>query len=144
MSRALAMKDGKLTWEKPKSKYNAKPQRLCLRCTTLIPDDSADSQCYCAQPDIKRFASKRELNRYLQLRMQEKAGVVRAIELQPAFTLTVNGQVVCKYVADFAYTNVMTGKRVIEDVKSKATRTPVYILKAKLLKAIKGIEVVEV
>lgn len=90
------------------------------------------------------FSSKAEARRYGELLLLQKAGEIAALELQPKFVLTVNGVKVCKYFGDFAYVAV-NGARVVEDVKSAATRTnPVYRLKKKLLKACEGIDIREV
>ena len=66
-------------------------------------------------------------------------------EIQPKF-YTLDGKLVREvtYVADFQYTDVKTGLRHVIDVKGgKATQTPVYKLKKKLL-AYKGIYIEEV
>lgn len=48
------------------------------------------------------------------------------------------------YVADFVYTDCKTGKEVVVDVKSEATRKDkVYILKKKMMRAFKGIQITE-
>jgi hypothetical protein len=47
------------------------------------------------------------------------------------------------YIADFVYTTC-TGKKVVEDVKSPATRTDVYKIKKKLMRQKYGIEIKEV
>lgn len=91
------------------------------------------------------FASKREAARYQELKLLEKAGEIRGpIELQPRFPIEVAGYKICEYRGDFAYTD-KNGRRVVEDVKSPATRNiPVYRLKKKLVKAVHGVDVVEV
>ena len=43
----------------------------------------------------------------------------------------VNGKKIGYYVADFQY--LVNGKTVVEDVKSPATKTPLYKLKIKIL-----------
>jgi hypothetical protein len=48
------------------------------------------------------------------------------------------------YKADFRYEVIATGEVVVEDVKSTATKTAVYCLKKKLVKALYDIEIVEV
>lgn len=45
-------------------------------------------------------------------------------------------------MADFSYHE--NGILVVEDVKSKATKTPLYQLKKKLVKALYGIDVKEI
>lgn len=78
------------------------------------------------------FASKREMQRYAELKMLTRAGTILDLELQPRFPLVVNGAKVCTYVADFRYRS-LDAKTVIEDVKGM--RTEVYRLKAKLFQA---------
>lgn len=89
------------------------------------------------------FDSAKEAARYSTLKLLERAGEIKGLQVQPVFPLDVNGVPVARYVADFSY--VEKGRRVVEDVKSAATRRlPVYRLKVNLLKALTGIEVVEV
>jgi hypothetical protein len=88
------------------------------------------------------FDSKKEANRYSQLKLLLLAGVIAELECQPGFDLVVNGKKVCKYVADFRYRDVATGKVVVED--AKGFKTDVYKIKKRLLFALLGIEVVEV
>jgi hypothetical protein len=89
------------------------------------------------------FDSKREARRYRQLQLLERAGEIRELARQVAFVIHAHGgQVVGRYVADFAYTSVATGARAIED--AKGMRTPVYKLKKRLVEAEYGIEIVEV
>lgn len=88
------------------------------------------------------FDSKKEALRYLDLREEQRAGVISELRRQVAFPLVVNGDVIGEYVADFTYW--LHGKLRVEDVKSKATRKlPLYRLKVKLMKACLGIEVLE-
>lgn len=94
--------------------------------------------------DGLRFDSKKEAQRYVQLRLRERIGEIVSLEIQPRFRLEVNGQKVCEYRADFRYTEQATGRVVVEDVKGGPTATPVYRLKKKLVKALHGIEVTEV
>lgn len=89
-----------------------------------------------------KFASKAEARRYGQLLLLERAGEISEITLQPKFTLDVNGLNVATYIGDFSY--LQNQILVVEDVKSSATKTAVYRLKKKLMKAIHGIDLVEV
>lgn len=69
----------------------------------------------------------------------EKAGVIQDLQLQVRFPITVNLMKICEYVCDFTY---WEGEEyVVADVKG--IKTPVYLLKKKLLYAIYGIEVRE-
>jgi hypothetical protein len=90
------------------------------------------------------FSSKKEAGRYAHLKLLLRLGEIDALELQPKYVLEVNGQRICAYIADFRYRDVKTGKIVVEDVKSTATKTPVYLLKKKLVAAIHGVIVAEV
>src|SRR5689334_2380696 len=91
-------------------------------------------------PDGAVHASKREANRWLELLAMQKAGLISGLERQRRLKLTVAGMLICTYVADFCYVTA-EGKPVIED--AKGYRTQVYKLKAKLVKAIMGIEILE-
>lgn len=88
------------------------------------------------------FASKREATRYGELRLLERAREIRGLRLQPKLSLDVNGEHVCTYVADFAYVKRGDSRETFEDVKG--ARTALFILKKKLVKAVHGIDVVEV
>lgn len=89
-----------------------------------------------------RFDSKKEAYRYGTLKLLLAAGSIRDLEIHPPYPLVVNGVKVGRYVADFRYTDVGTGKQVVEDVKG--VRTAVYKLKKKLVAALHGIDVVEI
>ena len=89
------------------------------------------------------FDSKREAARYADLKLMQKAGLITDLKLQPKFRMIVEGDLICDYVADFAYTDEH-GREVVEDVKSEPTKTAAYRIKKKLLKAIYGISVTEV
>ena len=86
-----------------------------------------------------KFDSKLEAERYTQLKMMERAGVIRNLELQPSFELLPsfrkNGKTWRKtvYKADFRYILAENDKTIIEDVKgSTAVITDVFRLKQKL------------
>lgn len=95
------------------------------------------------------FHSKGEANRWQQLTLLERAGEIRNLDRQVPYSLTVKGVEVGTYVADFTYDEATerSGKlwtsshRVVEDFKG--VRTSEYRLKAKLMKAIYGIEIRE-
>lgn len=86
------------------------------------------------------FDSRREANRYVELKLLERAGEIYHLELQPKFEMVVNGMKICDYYADFRYQE--GEKTIVED--AKGVRTDVFRIKKKLLKAIYGIDVVEV
>lgn len=96
------------------------------------------------------FHSAAESRRYSQLKLLEKAGEIRNLELQPRFPLFVETPLqhapvqVGVYVADFSYeTGTDALSTVIEDVKGGPT-TALYRLKKKIVEAQYGIRIVEV
>lgn len=94
--------------------------------------------------DGYRFASRREAADYDALALRLKAGEIRDLQLQVRFPCVVEGYKVCDYVADFVYyerVDDVTWRFVIQD--SKGVRTPIYRLKAKLIRAIYGVEIRE-
>lgn len=94
-----------------------------------------------------KFDSKKEANRYLELRFMEGQGRIRNLILQQRIPIIVNKQIVCRYVADFVYEERegQSWRLVTEDVKSEITRkNPVYRLKKKLLAAACGRQIREV
>ena len=98
------------------------------------------------------FDSKREAKRYQELYFQQRAGEISCLELQRRFELipaqyetrerysektgkklkdkAVLVERRCCYVADFVYTDLYTGEKIVEDVKGY--RTEVYKIKKKL------------
>ena len=90
------------------------------------------------------FDSQKEMKRYQELLLLERAGLVQDLELQPRYDLVVNGHKVGFYKGDFRYKDVATDMVVLEDVKSPVTRTAVYQLKKKLVKALYNVEITEV
>ena len=94
--------------------------------------------------DGYRFDSKRESLRYLELLGLHDRGLIECLRIQPAWRLEVNGEFVCDYVADFSYHDLDHRATVVEDVKSKATKTREYRIKRKLLYALHRITVQEI
>lgn len=90
------------------------------------------------------FDSAKEGQRYLELKILQRAGKIRDLSMQVEFELIPKqaGERACKYKADFVYHMTDTGKMVVEDVKGKRTRE--YIIKRKLMLWRHGIRIVEV
>jgi len=87
-----------------------------------------------------KFQSKREAMHYLVLKDRLRCKEIERLERQVRYPMTIDGVLVCTYVADFRY--VVPGKGyVVEDVKG--FKTDVYEIKKKLLKALYHIDVVE-
>lgn len=86
------------------------------------------------------FDSKKEGERYIQLKMLKKAGLIKELEMQPKFllidTIRYKGKTYPKtyYIADFKYYDNHLKKYIVEDVKSKITaKDKTYRLKIKML-----------
>lgn len=106
---------------------------------------------------VIRFDSQREARRYDKLMAWQKTGEIKDLRLQVDFTLQeaytdTEGRRVraIRYRADFTYLWRLMGREghtwalVVEDVKSRGTRTKDYLLKRKLMKERFGIDVAEV
>jgi hypothetical protein len=96
------------------------------------------------------FDSKREAQRYRELRLLVAGGAITDLEVHPSWVLCAGVEMAGKkcrairYTGDFSYRDG-AGALVVEDVKPRnGYRTPVYKLKKHLMKAIHGIEVQEV
>ena len=89
-----------------------------------------------------KFDSKWESQRYLYLKSLEKADRVKNLELQPKFIISVNGQKICTYIADFKYDREDKDgvwEHIVED--AKGVETPEFKLKKKLMKAVHNIDI---
>jgi hypothetical protein len=94
--------------------------------------------------DGHTFDSQAEAGRYFALAIRQREGEITELECHPVYRLEVNGQLIGRYTPDFSYRIAETGAVVVEDVKSKPTKTEAYGLRKRLMKAIYGISVVEV
>lgn len=100
------------------------------------------------------FQSKREANRWQELRSLERAGAISALRRQVKFELIPNqrgadGKVVeraVSYWADFAYTINATGETVVEDAKGyrDGGAYALFTIKRKLMLYVHGIRIKEV
>lgn len=95
-----------------------------------------------------KFDSKKEGNRYLELKLLLKARKIRDLELQKKFELLpkykINNKTIraISYIADFVYWDISKNEMIIED--TKGFKTEVYKLKKKLFEYKYGIEIKEV
>lgn len=96
-----------------------------------------------------KFDSRKEARRYDALVVLQSRGEITDLRVQPEFTLieaytTPDGDRVraMRYRADFSYRR--GGELIVEDVKSPATRTRVYLNKRKMMLDKYGITVTEV
>ena len=82
------------------------------------------------------FSSKLEAQRYTELKLLEKQGIIKDLKLQPSYELIPSfkkGNKTYKrasYIADFSYYDNELNKTIIED--TKGFKTDVYILKKKM------------
>lgn len=95
-----------------------------------------------------KFDSKKEADRYQQLKLLEKAGKIKDLVLQPEYELIPkfkkNGKTYRKtvYKADFSYFDTENNKVIVEDVKG--FKTDVYALKKKMFEYKYDYEIKEV
>jgi len=97
------------------------------------------------EADGFRFASKKERARYGQLKLLLRSGAITELQVQPKFELVVRKHLICRYFADFSYYEGTGPKQlVVEDVKGRKSGGAFeqFRIKAKLMKAIHGIDVV--
>jgi hypothetical protein len=104
------------------------------------------------------FDSKKEMHRYMELKLLEKAGKITDLRRQVEFVLIPaiyepdtfgvrggrkKGKVIerkCSYIADFVY--MENGVQVVED--TKGIRTKDYVIKRKMMFHFYGIRIREV
>lgn len=93
------------------------------------------------------FDSIKECQRYCELKLMQRAGVISDLQMQVSFELIpsqrIDGKVVeraVNYIADFVYKQ--DGQTVVED--TKGYKTPEYIIKRKLMLWVHGIRIREV
>ena len=105
--------------------------------------------------DGEKYDSIKERDRHCELLLMQRAGKITDIKRQIKFLLIPSiredGKVIereCSYIADFVYTDMATGKMVVEDVKGyRNTSSAVYalfVIKRKLMLYQYGIRVREV
>jgi len=107
-----------------------------------------------ASGKVIRFQSQKEARRYDELMVMLKAGKIRDLRLQVDFTLQEaytdsEGKRVwaIRYKADFTYQRPCGNELwalVVEDAKSRPTKTKTYAMKRKMMKDRFGIDIQEV
>lgn len=115
------------------------------------------------------FDSKKEQRRYTELKLLQKAGEIKDLELQKAFVLIPaqyeyyerygkKGQRLkdgkrcieksCTYIADFTYIDTASGQTVVEDVKGYKDPSSAgfakFVIKRKLMLYVYGIRIKEI
>lgn len=87
------------------------------------------------------FDSKWEAQRWGELQAMERGGLVRDLERQVKYDIVVNGEKICRYIADFRYKIVDDDggeKEVVEDAKGFETAD--FKIKKKLMRAVHQID----
>lgn len=103
---------------KPKSKYRNAPIEI----------------------DGIRFASKKEAQYFVNLKLMERTGDVYGVELQKRYALIgPDGALITTYVADFVYWDQREKRHRIVDVKG--VETDVFKLKRKMMRSFLGLEI---
>lgn len=95
------------------------------------------------------FDSKKEARRAAELRLLERQGVIKDLRFQVSYELLpcqrgLDGMVIERavvYRSDFTYLD-SAGRTIVEDVKG--IRTPLYILKRKLMLWVHDIQITEI
>lgn len=95
------------------------------------------------------FDSQLEATRYGELKLMERAGMIKDLKLQVEYVLIPpqkrsdgKKENKCSYIADFTYIDAITGEFVCED--TKGVKTKEYVIKRKLMLYTFGIEIKEV
>ena len=117
-------------------------RQLGLRPPDQAPERASKYNAVRTELDGRTFASKSEAGRWLELRAEEMAGLISDLRCQVRFGLTVKGEKICDYDADFVYARA--GKRVVEDVKgyNKGAVFQLFTVKQRLMRLCHGIDVV--
>ena len=91
--------------------------------------------------DGKKFDSKAERDRYIELTILLRVQEIRDLRTQVKFPIEIAGKKICNYIADFTYYD-KDGNFIVEDKKG-GILTSVYRLKKRLMKAVHGIDIKE-
>lgn len=102
------------------------------------------------QVGAEKYRSKRERDRHQELLLLQRAGKITELRREVPFELAPKVKIegedrarpAVKYIADFTYIEVPSGRRVVAD--AKGMQTTVYRLKKHLLKSIHGIDLIEI
>lgn len=136
-----------LSTRQNRHKFNASPQWACKECCAVSgrPSDAARKCQICGAINaVSYFDSRRELKRWAELRLLERAEKIRGLQFKPVFPLLINGRqlkTIRSYEAEAGY---FEGERyVVED--SKGMRTREYRIKKELVELLyPGVTITEV
>ena len=150
MSRGLRMSEEQLAERQKRLSHMAgdKPKRIAPVDRTVNAPKYRNQK---VEIDGIKFDSRKEAKRWQELKLLESAGEIERLIRQARYTLipaqkradgTTERKV--EYVADFSYETVVgrIGYLHVEDVKGM--KTPLYILKRKLMLWVHGITIKEI
>lgn len=120
------------------SKYGNKRVYDCNHCENYVTSGNKKQTCICGASDWTVFDSWREFTRHAELKLQEKAGLIKSLKRQVRFPIFINGLKCFSYVADYVY-YTQDDVQVIED--SKGAETDVFKLKKKCVEAYYGVHI---
>lgn len=113
----------------------------------IVPQKPKQSKYRAVKVDLdgRTFDSKKERDRYIELKHLAQAGVIKDLKFQPRYVLSVKGHEICAYVGDFLYQD-LKGKERLEDVKGYkgGQAYALFRIKKKLMFALHNIDVEEV
>ena len=100
-------------------------------------------------PDGQKFDSQHEHQRWVILKLMERAGKIKDLRRQVKYVLIpaqrdARGKILeyeCSYIADFVYYDCQLKQEVVED--AKGMKTDVYKIKKKLMLYIHDIQIKE-
>lgn len=119
-------------------KYGAKHVWLCAVCHFW--HDKKPAECAsCGSKKMDFFASRAEAKRALELLRMEAAGLIRHLKFQPEYPICINGVLIGKYRADFAFEHMEYLTQHVIDVKGIDTQLSAF--KRKCVEALYGIKI---
>ena len=97
----------------------------------------------------EKYRSKREYSRHCDLLLMQRAGLIAGLVREVPFVLAkgvkIDGEArarpALRYYADFVYSDVDSGRVIVEDAKGQ--QTPVYRMKKHLMATVHAISVLE-
>ena len=118
----------------------SKPQKIILKSEAKKKSKYRNKK---TEVDGILFDSAKEASRYCELKLLEKAGAIENLECQSKFLLIEKNTkyAAVTYLADFTYWDPELQETVVED--TKGMKTPLYVIKKKLMYAVHGIEIRE-
>lgn len=85
------------------------------------------------------YHSEGEYRRECELKVQQRAGIIKNLKRQVEFSFDINDVHVCKYIADWTYNICDDGTFVVEDWKGFETQE--FKIKKKLMIACHGLSI---